>query len=88
VLPDLERDAEMTLSTAEEGLEFVPARELGDAKSLGSGIMATSSGTASAVLISYASVPGTSPWEGSSSTFSTRVRGIGEVPPEFLSRPD
>ena len=40
---------------------------------------ATSSGTASCVRIWYAEVPGTSPCRGDSSTFSTRVVGIGDM---------
>jgi hypothetical protein len=44
-----------------------------------SGTISTSSGTASWVRMLYASVPGTSPWAGSSSTRSTRVMGMGEV---------
>lgn len=42
--------------------------------------IAISSGSASPSLKRYASVPGTSPYDGSSSTFSTRVLGIGDVP--------
>jgi len=43
-----------------------------------SGMTAISSGSASPSLLRYASVPGTSPYEGSLLTFSTRVLGIGE----------
>ena len=46
----------------------------------------TSSGTASCVLLWYASVPGTSPCLGLSSTFSTLVVGIGEEGEPSLSR--
>jgi hypothetical protein len=47
-----------------------------------SGITSISSGTASCSLNSYARVPGTSPCEGISSTFSTRVSGTGDVRPD------
>ena len=43
-----------------------------------SGMMAISSGSASSSLLRYASVPGTSPYDGSSLTFSTLVLGMGE----------
>ncbi len=43
-----------------------------------SGMMAISSGAASPSLRRYASVPGTSPYDGSSLTFSTLVLGMGE----------
>jgi hypothetical protein len=43
------------------------------------GMTAISSGFASPVRLAYASVPGTSPYDGSSSIFSTRVLGMGEL---------
>lgn len=47
-------------------------------------VLMTRSGTASAKRLSCASVPGTSPWLGeSTSTFSTTVIGIGCPPGVF-----
>lgn len=46
-----------------------------------SGAVRTSSGSASIFRISYAAVPGTSPWLGlPGSTLSTTVFGIGKPP--------
>lgn len=49
-----------------------------------SGTTAISSGSASCSLFSYASVPGTSPYDGSLSTSSTRVLGTGELTPGLV----
>lgn len=50
-----------------------------------SGTMVTSSGAASTTRFSKASVPGTSPYDGFSSTFSTLVMGIGDVGPALAA---
>ena len=59
----------------------------GDLIGVPSWTIATSSGTASCVRISYAAVPGTWPYLGLSSTFSTRVNGMGDRGDKGDARP-